>query len=551
MLYDNTKRLTLMFNVAVIVLILLTIRVAYVTMIWSSELSVITDKQYTISEYISNIKYSLQDAEGKELLSYIPKYYFVVDMISFSKNNRETDLSSLKSITYILRNYNKDYDLTQVANGRSQKIYYEVDEETYNKLKEIKGVKGVYAFKKSEVDRKSTWKVENMLSNQLDKDNKLKSEGSIERYVYIKTKDNDFPKIIFDRSVSGEIEEKEYKVDEDNINVRLTLEKAVQDDIKEILLEDKYKKYDQIGVVLTEASTGKIKAIVQRDDWKPNINLCSATENGYEPGSIFKTITQEATMDLKKVSVSQSYLCNEQGKSHGSVNMEEAYITSCNAYFGKLGIKTKFNNILPFAQKQGLFKKVLNFDGSGEVTGDFSSEEYQDTNLAIGQSMRITPIQAVNIVNTVINQGTYIKPYLIDSFVNLEDKAVETFATLKQKVIERSTARLIKNQMLEVVQSTKGTGKYAYIPGIEMGGKTGTTERYVNVKNEADTETQGEYIIEKHSDGWFTGFFKYNNKYYSMVVFVKDINTEGEDAGVTAAPIFKEIVEKIYQNKSL
>jgi cell division protein FtsI/penicillin-binding protein 2 len=551
MLYDNNKRLMLMFKAIISVLIVLTIRVAYVTTIWSGELSVITDKQYTISESISNIKYSLQDTNGKELLSYFQRYYFVVDLGSFTKNNRETDLSALKTIIYILRNYNKEYDLTNLGNGKSQKIYYEVDEETYNKLKEIKGVKGVYAFKKSEVDRKSTWKVENMISNQLDKDNKMKSEGSIERYIYDRTKDNEFPKIIFDRSVSGEIEEKEYKVAEDNISVRLTLDKAVQEDIKEILLEDKYKKYDQIGVVLAESSTGKIKAMVQRDDWKPNINLCSATENGYEPGSIFKTITQEATMELEKVSMSQRFLCTEEGKSHGNVNMEEAYVTSCNDYFRKLGIRTKFDNILPFAKKQGLFNKVLNFDGNGEVTGDFSSEEYQDANLAIGQSMRITPVQAVGIVNTIVNQGAYVKPYLLDSFVDLEDKAVETFASLKQKVIERSTARIIKNQMLDVVQSPKGTGKYAYIPGVEIGGKTGTTQRYVTVENEDKTDINQKYTIEKHSDGWFIGFFRYNNRYYSMAVFVKDIDTEYEDAGVTAAPIFKEIVRKVYQNKSL
>ena len=58
--------------------------------------------------------------------------------------------------------------------------------------------------------------------------------------------------------------------------------------------------------------------------------------------------------------------------------------------------------------------------------------------------------------------------------------------------------------MMDVVN--KGTGTSAYIQGMDIGGKTGTTEYYVNDK--------------EYSDGWFAGFFNLNGKNYSMVVFV-------------------------------
>ena len=87
--------------------------------------------------------------------------------------------------------------------------------------------------------------------------------------------------------------------------------------------------------------------------------------------------------------------------------------------------------------------------------------------------------------------------------------------------------------MLDVVN--KGTGDAAYIRGMDIGGKTGTT-------------TYIDKGINK-SDGWFVGFFNLNNKNYSMVVYVNNIkmNVKGidEEGGGTAAPIFKRVVNAL------
>jgi cell division protein FtsI/penicillin-binding protein 2 len=525
---------------------MLNIRTAYIVLVNGNDLTVMTNKQYKYTENVSSLKYFVQDTKGRDALKYITKYYFVIDVNPFIKNNRDTDLSKIKSITYILRNYKSEYDLNEMQNLKpNQKIYYNIDEETYNKLSVIKGVNGVYAYKKNEVDRSSSWLYENMLTNPLNAENKLKAEGSIERLVYEKTKNNEFQKVIFDKDISGEIKEGKEELDKDNINIRLTTDKDIEAKIKEIISKDKYKTYDQVGVVLMEPSTGKIKSMVQRDDWKPNIILGSATENGYEPGSIFKTITQESAMEYLKMPVDEKYNCVEGKKNYGYINMEEAYIVSCNEYFQKVGGKLKFSNILPFAKNQGLFEKVLNFDGNGEVKGDYSEDKYSDVNLAIGQSMRMTPIQAVGIVNTVINDGVYVKPYLIEAFINNEGKVIEKPTTDKRKVIKSNTAKVMKNQMIKVIEDPKGTGKYAKINGIQMGGKTGTTERTEVVKNTNSITGEVNNTTEEHSDGWFIGFANINKTYYTAAVFVKNIKVQGEDAGVTAAPIFKEIVEML------
>lgn len=572
-------RINIVFSVIFILFAGLLTRTGYVMLIWARELNVMTENQYTINEPVSNINYSLLDRSGKDLLEYTMKYYFVVDVDAFIKNNKDTEISLIKTIIYTLRNYNNDYDLSQLKYGEARfRKTYTIDETTYNKLKAIKGVKGVYAFSKREVNKANSWSYENLLASFQTANNESKSKDSIEGLLQEATKNNEFQKLSFEKGVDGEIREIGYLMPENNVNVRLTTDKAIQEEIKKVLSQEKYSKYDQIGVALMEASTGKILAMVQRDDWKPNILLCSATDNGYEPGSIFKTIVQEAAMEKKGIELSKKYLCTEENKEHGYVDMEEAYIVSCNTYFANLGKAVKFPEILELAKAQGLFSKVLDFHGNEEVKGDYvypkkneyqssainngliekikGNEEYSDimgnsinvkygegteAMLSIGQSMRITPIQALSIVNTVVNNGKYVKPYIIDSFLNDSNEIIKKFSASESAVIKNSTANIIKNQMIKVVQSPKGTARQGFIDKIETGGKTGTNTRIEYAQK--DINGQKSYEPVKHSDGWFTGFYKINDKYYSVVVFVKDIDPEYDGAGSTAVPIFKDVVQ--------
>ena len=108
-------------------------------------------------------------------------------------------------------------------------------------------------------------------------------------------------------------------------------------------------------------------------------------------------------------------------------------------------------------------------------------------------------------------------------------------------------ATVVKNEFLRVVKDDKGTGKAAYVKNVELGGKTGTATRMEPKKDDNGEylkDEKGNSVMEKRYDGWFAGYYKYKGKNYSMVVFVEDIANE-ESGGTIAAPIFKEIVEKV------
>jgi cell division protein FtsI/penicillin-binding protein 2 len=136
--------------------------------------------------------------------------------------------------------------------------------------------------------------------------------------------------------------------------------------------------------------------------------------------------------------------------------------------------------------------------------------------------------------NSIVNDGVYVKPYIVESILDVDDNLVKNFDTEKKKVFSKTTSKIIKNSMLEVVN--KGTGMNAQVKGVEIGGKTGSA-----------TSGTGDTV-----HGWFVGCFTINNKKYSMSVFVPNIPKEGENGeelggGNTAAPIFREIVKNIIE----
>lgn len=541
------KRQYVLFIIFIMIFGILCWRMVEFQYIGSNKLSVMADSQYAYKEDITDTNYLLFDSNGKQLINYNKKYYAVISPDIFRRNNLDTDSDQTLTLMYILRNYNDKYDLSKadVLNS-SQKLYYEIDESTYNKLKDIKGVKGFYTYVYSAADKDGVWRLENLLINPRRTDNNsLKSNDSLEMQIYNKTKDNKKPQVIFNRDVNGNIIDEKTELPKNNLNVRLTVDKNIEDKIKEVLNNEKNKDFTQIGVVLMEASTGKIKAMVQKDDSKPNVNIGVSTNNGFFAGSIFKIIVEEAGLDRKSININDKFTCrglyeNEKHDKHGTLTIEEAFEVSCNDIFSQVGSKVGFNNFYDNAKSQGLMEKVLGFDSEKNGNSEVKDAKNSDGTLgiaSIGQSIRITPLESISIANTVVNNGVYVKPHIMEAYVDDSNNEIETLNTEQRPVIEKSTASTMKKQMINVVK--QGTAKAAYMDNAEIGGKTGTTQRIEISKQTGKAE--------EHSDGWFVGFFKVDGKYYSMVVFIQDIDKDKDSGGNTSAPIFKDVVSGAVQ----
>jgi len=551
---DIRKRTWIVMVIFMFLFCLLIWRIANYMYFDSRKLKTMFNAQYTIEEKYGS-KYNLTDRFGYNLLNYKVNYYAIIDPIDYLRFNEYTSKYDIEALTITLRNFNKSYDLEKIkANGNGQKLRYIIDKDTYDKLKGIKKVKGFYTFESNDVVNDSYWKIENLLTNttynkvSVDPITKkvvskvvTKSLGSLEMQIYNKTKNNEYMKIMFAKGVNGEIAAGTIINPKNNINVRLTLDKKVQDKVDAILHEETYKKYDQIGVVLMESSSGKIRAMAQKNDNAYNANLGYPSTNGALPGSIFKVIVEEAGLDMNTINNKKEYKLNskifpKEPFKGNAFTVAQALAKSSNNIFAQLGWDVGVQNIYNYARKQGMLSKVLNLqqEDSGNFQEDLSNPTPAETSqTAIGQNVTITPLEALSIPNTIINKGVYVQPSIIDAYVDNNNKVLEKLIPKTTTVLKKETAQTVKQHMMDVVNSKIGTGTEARIQGMNIGGKTGTTTYTENGK--------------KKSDGWFVGFFQINGKNYSMVVFVNNIktNVEGvadEEAGGTAAPIFKEVV---------
>ncbi len=260
--------------------------------------------------------------------------------------------------------------------------------------------------------------------------------------------------------------------------VYLTLDREIQKAAYEA-----FKGY-RGSLVLVKPSTGEILAVVNSPPSHENI----AFERYYEPGSIIKMVTLAACLEANiDFSSFFPFNCQEplrlEGKlvydwiAHGEVNdIEEALAVSCNLTFARLGLQLGRETIMQELRMFG-FDTMLDSPYIPMHLGEIlKEEELSVVNLSIGlHPLRITPIHAALIAAAIGNQGICMKPFLLKTKKNIEDKV---FWEQKPKPLFSATSREVAEKlswlMTEVVDNPQGTGRRAKIEGLTFGLKTGT-----------------------------------------------------------------------------
>lgn len=513
------------------ILILLSIRI-YILQVYPSE-KVQSSYQNHQEETITNLDYMILDTNGKDIMKYDKKYVLVIDVKPFTLNNYEETIEDLMALNFIMKSDNPNFNYSDIMK-QSGKVYYDISEDTYNKINKLKNIKGIYTYISDTVDVKKAWSIGNMLSRIGDG---TSEDGTLESDLYKYVKDNVTPKQEFYLDERAVYSKQTVNISDNNRNLRLTIDRGIQDKVNEVLDSDEYDYLKNIGVIIMESDTGKIRCMVQKDESEANINL-AIEQMGYEPGSIYKIITLSSALDCGLININDIYSCRGDicKTPHGKISVEKAFEISCNDVFAQIGSKLGYDKLMDYSKKQGLYKRVLNFSGSNrnEASGVMPDEEAGINNISIGQCMNVTPLQMLGAINTIVNNGVYEKPYIIEAVLDKDENVVKEFKGEETKVYSETAAKLVQNAMKQVVNN--GTGKKAYMENITVGGKTGSA-----------TGNNGK------THGWFIGYFVKDNRKYTMVVFtpdierIKDDNNNDAGGGDTAAPIFKNIVEVLCQ----
>ena len=237
--------------------------------------------------------------------------------------------------------------------------------------------------------------------------------------------------------------------------------------------------------------------------------------DGYEPGSTFKVLTMAAALDSGAIDLNTRFYCrgSEQipGRSqllhcwrstgHGAEQTPQALQNSCNIAFAHIALKLGGERFYDYIQRFGILEKT-GIDLAGESRGIFfdkalitDTDKWGTASLtsgSFGQTFKVTPLQLVRAIASVVNGGKLLEPYLVSE---IRDGGGATILMAEPTVVRQTIRPETSDTMRGLIESvvTDGTAKNAQVAGFSIGGKTGTSEK-IDVFDENGQRVQDKIV---------------------------------------------------------
>lgn len=358
----------------------------------------------------------------------------------------------------------------------------------------------------------------------------------------------------------------------DGHDVITTIDVNIQDITHHALLKQlEIFEADHGCAVVMETATGEIKAIsnlgrTSKGKYYEKRNY--AVWESHEPGSTFKLASLMAALDDKVIDTS-TVVDTEKGKiyihnrkiedshrgGYGKISAARVFEVSSNVGIVKLMKEHYDENPEKFIsklEKYG-FTKPVGFQIKGEgkpfIPTPDNKTRWNKISLewmSWGYGVSVTPMQTLMFYNAVANNGVMVKPRFVKE-LRKQDKAEKVFKTevVNPKIASEETLKKVRKVMENVV--VKGTAENIYSPNFSMAGKTGTAKKFIPRTKNKDGEWVGGYYSTERYVASFAGFFPAEEPKYSCIVVIHDPDKKKGYYGATvAAPVFKEIAQKIY-----
>ena len=341
-----------------------------------------------------------------------------------------------------------------------------------------------------------------------------------------------------------------------------TINVNIQDITHHALLRqlEKYKADHGCAVVM-KTNTGEIKSIVNLSKTRSGKyyeKFNYAVAESQEPGSTFKLMSVIATLennngisekliDTKngEITFYEKYKVRDSKKGgYGKLRPSKAFEVSSNTGIVKMVYENFKNNPEKFVDRlynMGLNEVLgLSIKGEGKpmipYPGDKNWSGISLPWMAFGYGIKLTPLQILSFYNGIANGGEIVKPRFVYKIKSPGSSSIKTYEKeiLNPSICSNITLSKVQKMMFNVIDKKWGTANKIKSSQLKMAGKTGTCQ--IDYTSE---ETQ--YVSS------FVGYFPYEKPEYSCIVVVNKPNKEiGYYGGEVAAPVFKEIAEKLF-----
>ena len=339
-------------------------------------------------------------------------------------------------------------------------------------------------------------------------------------------------------------------------NLVLTLDSVMQynldDELQKAYIE--HSATSTMGILI-EVETGKILAMSSYPKAEDKSTIKNRTiVDFFEPGSIFKPITVAIGLDTKVINentkiyspgfirVYDRIIRDHDSSTIGNLGLADIIAHSGNVAMVKIQEKIDKNTFYRYLIDIGLGGKT-NVDTYFEATQklrEFKTlkDEVRRANISFGQGIAVTQIQMITALNTVINNGKLIKPYLVDRIEDNKGNIIkQNNPVMIRKVFSDEASRLNRRYMEASVN--RGTGGGAYIPGYRVGGKTGTAQK----------AEKGGYG-NRHISSFFA-FFPADKPKYAILITISEPKGGKYYGAQVALPSVRRVLEKLIEYKRI
>jgi penicillin-binding protein 2 len=312
------------------------------------------------------------------------------------------------------------------------------------------------------------------------------------------------------------------------------------------------------------------KALVN-DPLKPLSN--KAIQGQYPPGSTFKIVVATAALEEKAIDPNARIFCGgsmhygnhefhcwKKG-GHGYVNLHEAIVGSCDVYFYQVGLRLGVDTIAMYAHLYGLGSPTgiaLDHERGGTIPDTrWKQQRYgepwysgETLSVAVGQGyVTATPLQMANVIATVAAGGVRHRPHYIERMDVPEGAsppaAAPEIAKAEELPLRPSTLAQVRSALRDVVESDRGTGKKARVDGIDVAGKTGTSQA-VRLKTERKINQM--LLPREHRDhAWFVAFAPVDAPEIAVACLIEHA---GGGGGAMAAPVVQKVLSYYFSHKN-
>jgi len=500
------------FIICLFLLLLIMVRVVYLSVspkIDGVDIKTMTQNRNTKKETISAKRGTIFDSAGEVLAQNVSSYTVIAYLDSSRSENQDTP-------QHVVDKEDTANKLSGVLNMEVEDLLSLLNKDAYQ-VELGPGGRGITEIKKEEIENLNLYGIDFIQDYK-----RYYPNGDFASYLIGYAKSDEKNNITGEMGIEQEFNEElsgtdgylEYQKDvmgykipntpeiknepQNGNDVYLTIDSSIQLFVEQALFKmNEADNFDWATITVADAKTGKILATGSKPSFDPNIkNMTSylnpLTSFEFEPGSTMKIYTYMAALEKGTYDGSKTFLSgkkviepdtiNDWNKTGwGTINYDQGFALSSNTGIANM-LETMINkdDLYDYLKKMGFGKKTgisLPFEGGGQIKFTYPIEI---ANAGFGQGITTTPIQHIQALTAIANNGVMLKPYIIDKIIDTNTDEIVFKGERKETetVASKETINYIKDLMWDVVHNEPewATGTPYNVEGYDIIGKTGTAQ---------------------------------------------------------------------------